>query len=171
MILPYHFTVGDNIDMIIKVMQVILDQVLSWCGANRLIAHETKSEALLLSKQRFIGPLPPLKYGEKCLELKSSCKCLGVTIDSNLSWQEHTKSLLKSFDKKIAVLRRIKFLPSSILQTIYFRTVLPSVLYRILVWGSCSPALMDQILSVLIYELRNLFLNFQGIRMLINKLN
>ena len=46
-------------------MQVIPDQVLSWCGANRLIAHETKSEALLLSKQRFIGPLLPLKYGEK----------------------------------------------------------------------------------------------------------
>ena len=135
-------TVSDNIDIIIKAMQVILDQVLSWCGANRLIAHETKSEALLLPKQRFIGPLLPLKYGEKFIEFKSSCKCLGVTIDSNLSWQEHTKSLLKSFNKKIAVLRRIKFLPSSILQTIYFRTVLPSVLYGILVWGSCSPALM-----------------------------
>ena len=37
---------------------------------------------------------------------KSSCKCLGVTIDSNLSWQEHTKSLLKSFNKKIAVLKK-----------------------------------------------------------------
>ena len=43
------FTISDNIDTIIKAMQVILDQVLSWCGANRLIAHETKSEALLLS--------------------------------------------------------------------------------------------------------------------------
>ena len=138
------FTVGDNIDIIFKAMQDILDQVLSWCGANRLIAHETKSEALLLSKQRFIGPLLPLKYGEKFIEFKSTCKCLGLTsIDSNLSWQEQTKSLLRSFNKKIAVLRRIKFLPSSILQTIYFRTVLPSALYRILVWGSCSPALMD----------------------------
>ena len=56
------FTISDNIDTIIKAMQVILDQVLGWCGANRLIAHETKSEALLLSKQRFIGPLLPLKY-------------------------------------------------------------------------------------------------------------
>ena len=111
-------TVSDNIDIIIKAMQVILDQVLSWCGANRLIAHETKSEALLLPKQRFIGPLLPLKYGEKFIEFKSSCKCLGVTIDSTLSWLEHTKSLLKSFNKKIAVLRRIKFLPSYILQTI-----------------------------------------------------
>ena len=61
-------------------MQVILDQVLSWCGSNRLITHETKSEALLLSKQRFIGSLLPLKYGEKCIEFKSSRKCLGVTI-------------------------------------------------------------------------------------------
>ena len=139
------FTVSDNIDIIFKAMQDLLDQVFSWCGANRLIAHETKSEALLLSKQRFIGPLLPLKYGEKFIEFKSSCKCLGVTINSNLSWQEHTKSLLKSFNKKIAVLRRIKFLPPSILQTIYFRTVLPSVLYGILVWGSCSPALMDDL--------------------------
>lgn len=40
------FTVCDNIDMIFKAMQDILDQVLSWCGANRLIAHETKSGAL-----------------------------------------------------------------------------------------------------------------------------
>ena len=139
------FIVGDNIDTIIKAMQVILDQVLIWCSANRLTTHETKSEALLLSKQRFIGPLLPLKYGEKIIEYKSSSKCLGIIIDSNLSWQEHIKSLLKSFNKKIAVLRRIKFLPSSILQTIYFRTVLPSVLYGIVVWGSCSPALMDDL--------------------------
>lgn len=40
------FTVCDNIDIIFKAMQDILDQVLSWCGANRLIAHETKSGAL-----------------------------------------------------------------------------------------------------------------------------
>ena len=106
--------------------------------------------------------------GKIFIEFRSSCKCLGVTIDSNLSWQEHTKSLSKSFNKKIAVLRRMKFLPSSILQTIYFRTVLLSVLYGILVWGSCSPALMDDVERAHIYELLNLFLNFQGIRMLSN---
>jgi len=46
---------------------------------------------------------------------------------------------------KIAVLRRINFLPTSILQTIYFKTVLPSVLYGIVIWGSCSPTLMEDI--------------------------
>ena len=67
------FTVCDNIDIIFKAMQDILDQVLSWCGANRLIAHETKSGALLLPKQRFIGPLLPLKYGGNFIEFKPSC--------------------------------------------------------------------------------------------------
>ena len=43
------FTVSDNVDIIFKDMQDILDQVLSWCGANRLIAHETKG-AYHLSK-------------------------------------------------------------------------------------------------------------------------
>ena len=39
-------TVSDYVNIIFnKDMQDILDQVLSWCGANRLIAQETKSEA------------------------------------------------------------------------------------------------------------------------------
>ena len=36
------FTVSDNVDIIFKDMPDILDQVLSWCGANRLIAHESQ---------------------------------------------------------------------------------------------------------------------------------
>ena len=31
------------------------------------------------------------------------------------------------------------------LETIYYKTIIPSVLYGISVWGSCSPALMDDI--------------------------
>ena len=31
------------------------------------------------------------------------------------------------------------------LETIYYKTIIPSVLYDISVWGSCSPALMDDI--------------------------
>jgi hypothetical protein len=56
------FTIGKNIDSIIVTLQSILNQVFSWCTANRLTAHETKSEALLLSKHNFIGPLTQLKY-------------------------------------------------------------------------------------------------------------
>ena len=36
-------------------------------------------------------------------------------------------------------LRRIKSLPPSTLETIYFKGILPSALYGIAVWGSCAP--------------------------------
>ena len=42
-------------------------------------------------------------------------------------------------------MKRIKFLPKTVLQTIYYRTILPSVLYGTVVWGSCSQSLLDDI--------------------------
>ena len=35
-------------------IQDILDQVYTWCQSNRLIAHESKTEALIISSQNFI---------------------------------------------------------------------------------------------------------------------
>ena len=49
------------------------------------------------------------------------------------------------FNKKLAVLKRIKFLPQSILESIYFNSIIPSVAYNIIIWGSVSSALMEDI--------------------------
>ena len=77
--------------------------------------------------------------------LKSSSKCLGLTIDYSLSWKDHIRNICKLFNKKLAVLKRIKFLPHSILESIYFNSIIPSVVYNIVVWGSVSSALMEDI--------------------------
>ena len=37
---------------------------------------------------------------------------------------------------KVKLLRRISYLPKSILETIYFKTVILSALYGIVIWGS-----------------------------------
>jgi len=55
------------------------------------------------------------------------------------------KNICKSFSKKVAVLKWIKLLPKPILETIYYKTIIPSVLYGVVVWGSCSSALIDDI--------------------------
>ena len=139
------YTIGKDFDNIILTLQCILDQVYTWCQSNRLIAHESKTEALIISSQNFIGPLPRLTYGNSTIEYKQSSKCLGLTIDSKLSWQEHIKNVCKSFSNKVAVLKQIKFLPKPVLETIYYKTIIPSVLYGIAIWGSCSSALLDDI--------------------------
>ena len=45
-----RYFIGENTgDDIIQSLQSILDQVHTWCLSNRLIAHESKSEAMIIS--------------------------------------------------------------------------------------------------------------------------
>jgi len=70
------FTISKNTDNIILTLQSVLDQVYAWCQSNRLIAHESKIEVLIILNQNFIGPLPRLTYGNSTIEDKLLSKCL-----------------------------------------------------------------------------------------------
>ena len=68
----------------------------SWFQTNRLITHEAKSDAVILNKQPFIGPLKPIfKVGgggggvDKAIKYKSFSVYLGITINDKLSWAKH----------------------------------------------------------------------------------
>ena len=136
------YVVRNTVDDITTALQAVLDQVKFWCLSNRLILHEGKSEAMVLSTTPFIGPLKHLKWGEDTIRYVSSTKCLGVTIDDKLSWSQHITSVRSAFNAKIKMLRRINFLSTSILETFYYKIVIPSVLYGIVIWGS-GPKLKD----------------------------
>lgn len=129
------YTIGITVDEISLVLQEGMDQLQTWCLNNRLIVHEGKSESMILSIISFIGPIRPLMWGEKVIQYKPSSVCLGVSFDEKLSWSQRIKSVCLSFNTKIKVLRRISFL-KSILESIYFKTVIPSILYGVVVYGS-----------------------------------
>lgn len=86
-----------------------------------------------------------MKSGQNFLKFTDTAQCLGLAIDRQLSWNDHVQIVCKSFNKKLGVLKRIKFLPKSTLETIYFKTIIPSVLYGVAVWGSCSSALLEKL--------------------------
>ena len=46
------YTIGKDTDMIISSTQCILHK---WCTANRLIAHEAKTEAMIISRSIFLN--------------------------------------------------------------------------------------------------------------------
>ena len=56
------YTIGKDTDMMFSSLQCILSRLHIWCTANRLIniAHESKTEAMIISRSSFIGPLPAL---------------------------------------------------------------------------------------------------------------
>ena len=124
---------------------VILDQLQTWCQNNRLIIHERKCDAVLLDTKPFIDPLKPLVWGDKTIECRSFSVCLCIAIDERLSSANHVKSVSTAYSSKVKMLRRISFLPKATLETIYYKTVIPSVLYGMAVWGSCSDYLMKDL--------------------------
>ena len=62
-----------------------LKELFTWCINNRLTPHPGKCEVMLLSKTRFMGPLPDIYIGESHMEYKTKAKLLGVPVDQNLS--------------------------------------------------------------------------------------
>ena len=122
-------------------------RISKWSSLNKLTIHPTKTEAMILAKQQFIGPLQPLHFGPGFVKLLNSTSCLGVTIDNKLSWHSQVDVVKASFSKRIGALRRMSYLPTCKLtpEEIYFKTIIPSITYGISVWGNCSQSLLNSL--------------------------
>jgi hypothetical protein len=99
---------------------------------------------MILSQQPFYGPVKPICFGDEQIKLVTTTQALVVTIDNRLTWKEQHRKVIKSFSAKLSQLKRIKYLPRYALEEIYHKAIIPNVTYGILVWGTCSPSLMDE---------------------------
>ena len=96
----------------------------------------TDSRSFILQKPKFIGPLQKICLGQKELSFVAKSTCLGIQIDNKLSWSPHIKSLSKRFSARVKKLKHLKGLDSRILESIYFKGIIPSITYSIALWGS-----------------------------------
>jgi len=64
---------------------------------------------------------------------------LGIVLDSALSWKHHLNKISNKISKTTGILARLKrFLPRTILRTIYCTLVLPHLTYGVILWGPKS---------------------------------
>ena len=139
------FYIGSSVDALCDGLNRTLGDVHNWCRNNKLTIHNGKSEVMVINRKRFIGPLKPVSLGNTTLSYVNTSTCLGVVIDSKLSWQPQITAVCKIFSQKVKYLKRLRVLPKKVLEAIYFRSIAPSATYGILVWGTCSPALLHNV--------------------------
>ncbi len=142
------YTTGSNTDIVLTDLQKSAHQLECYAKKNSLTIHPDKCKVLILSKNRFIGPLMNLEICGKSIDVVSFTKCLGITIDNDLKWDTHVRKITKSFSLKVKKLLQMREMPKSTLSSIYFQGILPSVLYGILIWGNCSTTLLSSIEKV-----------------------
>jgi len=64
-------------------------------------------------------------------------RLLGMPVDHKLTWAPHVLDIKKSFVTKLDLLKRSRLLPTKALEDFYFKVILPSVKYGLVLWGAC----------------------------------
>ena len=91
---------GEIIDDVFAALNTMVEIVLQWSINNQLTIHPIKTEAMLIRKSPFIGPLPHLRFGSGFLRFVESSTCLGEKLDNRLSWSVHISHVRKCFALK-----------------------------------------------------------------------
>ena len=139
------YCIADDVDTAIAATNKALALIAEWCITNAMVLHPVKCEAMLLHRSVFIGPMQALTINNVVIKVVKSTRCLGIVIDNKLSWTPHLKETIKSFAKKLNLLKSLKFLPTNSLEQFYFKVILPSITYGILVWGNCNKTLFEEL--------------------------
>ena len=85
------------------------------------------------------------KLGNNSIKQVLVSRCLGLEIDYQLNWNYHVSEVIKAFTQKLNLLKSLCVLPKKGRENFYFKVILPSVTYGMMIWSSCGKTLMDEI--------------------------
>ena len=88
--------------------QQIADQVVHWSSENKMKLNSDKCKELRISFARNQTEFSPVIVNGKGLEVVQHAKLLGVTISSDLSWNEHIRNVVKKASKRLYFLVQLK---------------------------------------------------------------
>ena len=135
--------VGDSFAEVHENMQILCMYIADWCSKWRLMVNcaRNKTELIILSANysyKDSESLPKINMGGTNLQYVEKSKVLGVTIDENLTFSHHAKTVLKSCwyawyqvsDKTT----RKRGLNTSSLSILFKTIVLTKLLYASPIW-------------------------------------
>ena len=133
-----HNCQGFDTDTLREVTQKSLNSINQWCKANGLNLSQLKTHCVMFTNRRNCTFSKPLKVDGMEIELKTSTKFLGITLDSKLSWNEHIVAVCKKSKNILMQCRRAVgptwgFKPKT-MRWIYEVMVRPILSYGATIW-------------------------------------
>ena len=89
-------------------VQQIVDRVSQWSSDNRMKLNNDKCKELRVSFAGTQAEFSPVIVNGKELEVVQHAKLLGVTISSDLSWNQHISNVVKKASKRLYFLVQLK---------------------------------------------------------------
>ena len=126
-----------------KTLNCELSQISKWLQINKLSLNIAKTKYMIFHKPKRKLPKLTLNINGINIEQCSTFNFLGLTLNQNLTWNDHIRKISLKIARSIGQLKNLKhFLPSRILTTLYNSLILPHFQYSILIWGSQSKKLL-----------------------------
>ena len=92
-----------------RLMQILCDNLTKWCIKNKLVINcdVDKTEAIILKTSSPISTdIPPLLIGSRLIRYVRSTKVLGIIVDDELSFKQHSSKQLKRCQQKWGLLTK-----------------------------------------------------------------
>jgi len=126
-----------DLDSLITIINKELLLFSEWFNFNKLSLNISKTNYMLFSSHKNISPVSDITIGHHIIKRVSSTKFLGVDIEDNLTWINHTKKIERKLSSLIFVIRNIrhKINRKTALQ-LYDTLILSQLSYCVLIWGN-----------------------------------
>ena len=122
-----------------------LQKIFDWLSVNKLSLNVKKTKMMVFHHRQcnIQDKIPNLHLDGIPIERVKQFNFLGIVLDEHMTWNAHTNKVACNIARTIGTLKRLKrFMPLSILKTLYNALILPHLSYGILTWGSKSNRLI-----------------------------
>ena len=137
----------NNLDTLINLLNSELSKISKWFKSNKLSLNANKTNFIHFKKTNSQITACNILIDGLPLTQKQSTKFLGVTIDSNLTWNEHIHNIHTSMSRNTGILYKLKeFLSERSLLILYNSLVLSHINYCNIIWGNCSTTKLNSLL-------------------------
>ena len=148
-----------NADELIATGKTIMIELNAWFRANKMTLNAEKSSFTIFKSNRLNIPNLPdqIEFLDKKIDKSSSIRFLGLTLDENLSWDQHINELSNKLKSLFHIFYNIRdFLRESDIKTLYYTLVYSRIKYGISLYGQAAQnkiqkiqVLQNQLLKVL----------------------
>ena len=144
------FLSGRSLNEMITTMNEELQKIVVWLQANRLSLNVKKTHYIIFRSNRRLAHCDnSLFIDNKAIEAVEYTKFLGVTIDSQLSWQKHISVVKGKVARGLGIICKArKSLNKKSLITLYYSIMYPHFTYCIEVWGKASAIHIDSLFKL-----------------------
>ena len=126
-------SVGKNPEETAAMLTRDLEKIQTWSAMWKVTFKPSKSKDILFSKKQYTTE-PSIIFNNICIERVSVIKHLGVIITSTLDWSEQINYVCLRANRKLSVLRSVKYLSRQTLDILYKLTVRSLIDYGLIIY-------------------------------------